>query len=84
VTNDEERKRAELLAKARQQLAQATEEFQRGLAAVKDPARRKNLTLAYVQLMQKYLAKAQQSLDRYREKREGVTSANQAEDMPQP
>jgi hypothetical protein len=49
----EERKRAELLAKAKQQLAAVTEEFQRGLKSVKSPQRRQRLTMAYVQLMQK-------------------------------
>jgi hypothetical protein len=77
----EERRRAELLDKARKQLAAATEEFQRGLKSVKDPQRRQRLTMAYVSMMQKYLAKAQQSLDRYQNKRQ-ATQVDHIEDTP--
>lgn len=53
------------LAWAGQQLTTATTEFQKALAAVRDPARRRELTGAYVDVLQKALASAQRGLDRY-------------------
>jgi molecular chaperone GrpE (heat shock protein) len=79
----EERTRKELLAKAKQQLAAVTDEFQRGLKSVKSPQRRQRMTMAYVTLMQKTLAKAQQSLDKYQTKRQTTTQVDQIDNMPQ-
>jgi molecular chaperone GrpE (heat shock protein) len=79
----EERTRKELLAKAKQQLAAVTDEFQRGLKSVKSPQRRQRMTMAYVQLMQKTLAKARQSLDKYQTKRQTTTQVDQIDNMPQ-
>jgi molecular chaperone GrpE (heat shock protein) len=78
----EERTRKELLAKAKQQLAAVTDEFQRGLKSVKSPQRRQRMTMAYVQLMQKTLAKAQQSLDKYQTKRQPTTDVDQIDNTP--
>jgi molecular chaperone GrpE (heat shock protein) len=77
----EERKRRELLATAKQQLAAVTDEFQRGLKSVKSPQRRRRMTMAYVQLMQKTLAKAQQSLDKYQTKRLTTTTVDRPDDV---
>jgi hypothetical protein len=76
----EERKRAELLAKAKQQLAAVTDEFQRGLKSVNSPERRQRLTMAYVELMQKTLAKAQQRLDKYQTKRQTTAPVDRTDD----
>lgn len=61
----EQRAATERLARARQQLAAATTEFQKALTAVRNPARRQELTTTYVGLLQRALANAQRGLDRY-------------------
>jgi hypothetical protein len=68
MTQDEKRPREDQLIKARRQLRSATNEFQRRVSAVKDPVRRKRLTNAYVELLQKNLTKAQQALTKYQDK----------------
>lgn len=57
---------AALLARARQQLASATEDFQHGLTKVRSRDERRRLAAAYIDLMQNYLGKTQVRLDRYR------------------
>ena len=79
----EERRRAAMLDKARKQLAAATEEFQRGLTSVKSPQRRQRLTLAYITLMQKYLPKAQHSLEGYQSKHQPAANAELPPDSGQ-
>ncbi len=60
--------RTDMVAKLRHQLESVTEEFQKGAGAIKDPARRRELTVSYIEMLQKYLARAQEGLDRYKEK----------------
>jgi hypothetical protein len=60
--------KTDLVTKARRQLASASEDFQQGLAKVKNPTERRKLAASYVDLMQTYLGKAQLSLARYRTK----------------
>lgn len=74
----EERTKSELVSRARRQLAAATEDFQHGLAKVKNPTDRRKLAAAYLELMQNYLGKAQHSLTRYRSK----SLAQQDADLP--
>jgi hypothetical protein len=65
----EQGKRQELLTRARRQLAATTQDFQRGLQSVRSPERRQQLSSAYLDIMQKYLGKAQQTLEKYQSKR---------------
>jgi len=65
---------AELLNRTRKQLALVTQEFQRGLQSVTSSKRRQELTSGYVNLLQRYLGKAQQGLDRYQSKRQTATA----------
>ena len=58
--------KADLIAKARHQIAAITNEFQRGLSAVKDPAQRGQHTSAYLDMARKYLDRAQDSLASHR------------------
>jgi hypothetical protein len=76
MSEDEARRKSELISKAKAQLAAVTTEFQRGLTAVKDPAQRRKLTDAYLDLVQKYLAKAQDSLAHHRSKDQPTQPTN--------
>jgi alkanesulfonate monooxygenase SsuD/methylene tetrahydromethanopterin reductase-like flavin-dependent oxidoreductase (luciferase family) len=60
--------KADLLSRARHQLAAVTEEFQHGLSKVKDPGVRRRLTASCIDLLQNYLGKAQIKLTHYRGK----------------
>lgn len=83
MTNDaDESRKADLIAKARHQMAAITSEFQRGLSAVKDPEQRRQLTSAYLEMIQKYLAKAQDSLSSYRGKRQPAAAAEPSGQSP--
>jgi 23S rRNA A2030 N6-methylase RlmJ len=79
---DSDRK-ADLIAKARHQMAAVTSEFQRGLSAVKDPAQRRQLTSAYLDMVRKYLDRAQDSLASYRGgKHQPTTPPGTADSFP--
>jgi hypothetical protein len=58
----------DFLEVARHQLAQLTAEFEKAVEAVKEPERRKQLTLSYLDMLQKGLSWAQDSVARYQEK----------------
>jgi hypothetical protein len=73
--SDSDGEKADLLAKAKKQMAAMADEFGKGLAAVKDPAKRNELTVAYLDIVQKYLAKAQETVAHSREKRQAHQSA---------
>lgn len=68
---------ADRLVQARRQLAVATSEFQKAIAAVRDPGRRREVTDSYVGLLHKALVTAQQGLDRYEQRRAGQQSSAQ-------
>jgi hypothetical protein len=82
MTEDEEHVRIDMITKARTQLAAVTKEFQRGLTTVKDPAQRRKLTDAYLDVVQKYLAKAQESLTHYRSKSQPAEPADADQTPP--
>lgn len=79
----EEGKKSDLVAKAKHQLAAVTEEFQHGLARVKDTGERRKLAAAYVDAVQSYLGKAQVGLARYRTKLQVQENAEQPGQPPQ-
>ncbi len=58
----------EFLDTAKQQFAQVSAEFEKAMAALKDPERRKDLTSSYLDVLQKGLARAQESVASYQEK----------------
>jgi hypothetical protein len=61
-------KKPDFLEVAKQQFAQISAEFEKALAALKDPERRKQLTSSYLDMLQKGLSRAQDSVARYQEK----------------
>ena len=61
-------KAQDFLEGAKHQLAQISAEFEKALGAVKDSERRKQMTSSYLELLQRGLAKAQESVAKYQEK----------------
>jgi hypothetical protein len=53
---------------AKRQFAQITAEFEKALDALKDPERRRQLTASYLDVLQKGLSRAQESVAKYQEK----------------
>lgn len=53
---------------AKRQFAQLSAEFEKALDALKDPERRRQLTLSYLDVLQKGLSRAQESVHKYQEK----------------
>src|SRR5262245_26855483 len=53
---------------AKRQFAQLSAEFEKALDALKDPERRRQLTSSYLDVLQKGLSRAQESVARYQEK----------------
>lgn len=53
---------------AKRQFAQVSAEFEKALDALKDPERRRQLTSSYLDVLQKGLSRAQESVARYQEK----------------
>jgi alkanesulfonate monooxygenase SsuD/methylene tetrahydromethanopterin reductase-like flavin-dependent oxidoreductase (luciferase family) len=76
MTEDQDRGKSDMIAKARTQLAAVTKEFQHGLTTVKDPVQRRKLADNYLDVVQKYLAKAQDSLAHYRSKNQTTEPAD--------
>jgi len=66
--SDNPHKKQDFLEVAKHQFAQASAEFEKALEALKDPARRKQMTSSYLDMLQKGLLKAQDSVARYQEK----------------
>jgi hypothetical protein len=86
MMSESEGGKADPLAKAKKQLAAVADEFGKGLAAVKDPGKRREMTVAYLDVLQKYLAKAQEGVAHAREKRQGadMTTEVRSESGPMP
>lgn len=61
-------KKQDFIELAKHQFSQVSAEFEKALEALKDPERRKELTSSYLDMLQKGLAKAQDSVARYQEK----------------
>jgi hypothetical protein len=61
-------KKQEFLETAKHQYAQISAEFEKAMHAVKDPERRKQLTSSYLEMLQKGLSKAQESVAKYQER----------------
>jgi hypothetical protein len=80
----QQRAQAELLDRARKQLAAVTQEFQRGLQSVTNSKRRQELTTGYVNVLQRYLVMAQQGLERYQSKRQPAATTEPGTDVREP
>jgi len=61
-------KKQDFLEVAKHQFAQVSAEFDKALEALKDPERRKQMTSSYLEMLQKGLSKAQDSVTKYQEK----------------
>lgn len=62
------RKKPDFLDLAKSQFAQIAAEFEKALETLKDPERRKQMTSSYLDLLQKGLTRAQDSVTKYQEK----------------
>jgi hypothetical protein len=70
----------DFLEAAKHQIAQIAAEFEKALAAIKDPERRKQMTASYLEMLQKGLSKAQESVAKYQEKIAPPTISEPPED----
>lgn len=61
-------RKQDFLDSARHQFAQISAEFEKAIEALKDPDRRKQLTSSYLDLLQKGLSKAQDTVASYQDK----------------
>jgi hypothetical protein len=61
-------KKQDFLDLAKHQFAQISAEFEKALDALKDPERRRHLTSSYLDMLQKGLSKAQESIGKYQDK----------------
>src|SRR6476659_6697183 len=66
--SDHPHKKQDFLEVAKHQFAQISAEFEKALDAVKDQERRKQLTSSYLEMLQKGLSRAQESVAKYQEK----------------
>ena len=66
--SDHPHKKPDFLEVAKHQFAQISAEFEKALDAVKDQERRKQLTSSYLEMLQKGLSRAQESVTKYQEK----------------
>jgi len=78
--SDNPNKKQDFLDGAKHQFAQISAEFEKALEALKDPERRKQMTSSYLDMLQKGLVKAQESVANYQEK----VSAHTKTDRPDP
>jgi hypothetical protein len=70
----------DFLEAAKHQIAHFAAEFEKALAAIKDPERRKQMTASYLEMLQKGLSKAQESVAKYQEKIAPPTISEPPED----
>jgi hypothetical protein len=66
--SDHPHKKQDFLEVAKHQFAQISAEFEKALDAVKDQERRKQLTSSYLEMLQKGLSRAQDSVAKYQQK----------------
>lgn len=64
----EPQKKQDFLELAKHQFAQISAEFEKALDTLKDPDRRRQLTSSYLDMLQKGLSKAQDSVAKYQDK----------------
>ena len=76
--SDNPNKKQDFLDGAKHQFAQISAEFEKALEALKDPERRKQMTSSYLDILQKGLVKAQESVANYQER----VSAHTKTDRP--
>jgi chromosome segregation ATPase len=90
--SDNPNEKQDFLDGAKDQFAQLSAEFEKVLAALKDPERRKQMTSSYLDMLQKGLVKAQERVANYQEKvsahtktdRPDRTEAPEASGSPEP
>jgi chromosome condensin MukBEF ATPase and DNA-binding subunit MukB len=75
-------KKPDFLEVAKHQLAQISAEFEKAVEALKDQEKRKQLTSSYLDMLQKGLSKAQDSVARYQEKVSPQPTKAAPEDEP--
>lgn len=85
--SDNPHKKQDFLEAAKHQFAQISAEFEKALDTVKDQERRKQLTSSYLEMLQKGLSRAQDSVAKYQEKVASHTTTvtpekGSASDMP--
>jgi chromosome condensin MukBEF ATPase and DNA-binding subunit MukB len=68
IMSETPHKKQDFLEVAKHQFAQISTEFEKALEALKDPDRRKQLTSSYLEMLQKGLSRAQESVTKYQEK----------------
>ena len=78
--SDNPYKKQDFLDAAKHQLAQIAAEFEKALESFKDSERRKQMTTSYLDMLQKGLSKAQDSVAKYQEKIAASTTTESAED----
>ena len=61
-------KKQDFIEQAKHQFAQLTAEFEKALDALKDPDRRRQMTSSYLDMLQKGLSRAQDSVAKYQDK----------------
>ena len=69
------RKKQDFLELAKHEFAHLSAEFEKALEGLKDPERRKQLTSSYLEMLQKGLSKAQESVAKYQQKMAQAPSA---------
>ena len=77
-------KKQDFLDLAKHQFAQISAEFEKALDALKDPERRRQLTASYIDMLQKGLSKAQESVAKYQDKIAPQTTAEAPSLAPAP
>jgi hypothetical protein len=68
IMSESPHKKQDFLEVAKHQFAQISAEFEKALEALKDPERRKQLTSSYLDVLQKGLTMAQDTVAKYQEK----------------
>jgi hypothetical protein len=77
-------KKQDFLELAKHQFAQISAEFEKSLDALKDPERRRQLTSSYLDMLQKGLSKAQESVARYQDKIAPQATTEPSSHAPEP
>ena len=72
--SDNPYRKQDFLEVAKHQLAQISAEFDKTLESFKDSERRKQMTTSYLDMLQKGLSKAQESVAKYQEKIAATTT----------
>ena len=73
-------KKQDFLDVTKHQIAQISTEFEKASEAIKDPERRKQMTSSYLEMLQKGLSKAQESVAKYQQKIALHTTTERPED----